>query len=129
MLDGALYCADCAPDHAEHVGNDGGGEADMPQHCDGCGVFLENPLTSDGYGSVIDALAKFRVHGRGDAEALEAWALFYGIEACDLLGLSGNPHVQEEQEHRDAAVRRKREAWEGAVASWNATIGGSTAAP
>lgn len=26
----------------------GGGEADSPQHCDGCGTFLENPLTVDG---------------------------------------------------------------------------------
>src|SRR6516164_8054322 len=26
----------------------GGGEADSPQHCDACGVFLENPLTPDG---------------------------------------------------------------------------------
>jgi hypothetical protein len=26
----------------------GGGEADSPQHCDHCGVFLENPLTPDG---------------------------------------------------------------------------------
>lgn len=26
----------------------GGGEADTPQHCDHCGVFLENPLTTDG---------------------------------------------------------------------------------
>ena len=29
--------------------SDGGGEADSPQHCDMCGTFLENPLTSDGY--------------------------------------------------------------------------------
>jgi hypothetical protein len=29
--------------HAE-----GGGEADAPQHCDGCGQFLGNPLTVDG---------------------------------------------------------------------------------
>lgn len=28
---------------------DGGGEADTPQHCDRCGRFLENPLTTDGY--------------------------------------------------------------------------------
>ena len=27
---------------------DGGGEADTPQHCDGCRQFLENPLTCDG---------------------------------------------------------------------------------
>ncbi|MGC1891612.1 MAG: hypothetical protein WA709_36975, partial [Stellaceae bacterium] len=27
---------------------EGGGEADAPQHCDGCGQFLGNPLTVDG---------------------------------------------------------------------------------
>lgn len=27
---------------------DGGGEADSPQHCDECGLFLCNPLTPDG---------------------------------------------------------------------------------
>ena len=30
----------------------GGGEADTPNHCDGCKVFLENPLTSDGEAAV-----------------------------------------------------------------------------
>lgn len=28
--------------------SEGGGEADSPQHCDSCGLFLENPLTPDG---------------------------------------------------------------------------------
>jgi len=28
--------------------DDGGGEADSPQHCDRCCIFLENPLTPDG---------------------------------------------------------------------------------
>jgi hypothetical protein len=28
--------------------SDGGGEADCPQYCDTCGIFLENPLTHDG---------------------------------------------------------------------------------
>src|SRR6516225_3670286 len=27
---------------------EGGGEADTPRHCEGCGQFLANPLTSDG---------------------------------------------------------------------------------
>jgi hypothetical protein len=35
---------------------DGGGEADCPQHCDHCHVFLENPLTADGEEYVRDAL-------------------------------------------------------------------------
>jgi hypothetical protein len=34
----------------------GGGEADTPQHCDGCGVFFENPLTGDGLIYVEDAI-------------------------------------------------------------------------
>ena len=25
------------------------GESDIPQYCGTCGIFLENPLTSDGY--------------------------------------------------------------------------------
>ena len=65
----ALYCADCAddikarltppvvPDDESSFDSDdypkgpydcGGGEADSPQHCDGCGLFLENPLTNEG---------------------------------------------------------------------------------
>lgn len=36
--------------------DDGGGEADTPQHCDGCNVFLENPLTSDGEEYVREAV-------------------------------------------------------------------------
>ena len=35
---------------------DGGGEADSPQHCGTCGVFLENPLTTDGEDYVRKAL-------------------------------------------------------------------------
>ena len=35
---------------------DGGGEADTPQHCEGCGQFLGNPLTSDGVLWVEDVI-------------------------------------------------------------------------
>ncbi len=35
--------------------NDGGGEADCPQHCGSCQLFLENPLTSDGANYVREA--------------------------------------------------------------------------
>jgi hypothetical protein len=67
---------------------DGGGEADSPQHCDSgamclqaedvgghhVGVFLENPLTSDGLAHVETALAE------KPSDALVArWAVFYGI--------------------------------------------------
>lgn len=29
--------------------SDGGGESDRPQHCGQCRIFLENPLTEEGY--------------------------------------------------------------------------------
>src|SRR5271155_2436152 len=38
--------------------SDGGGESDSPQHCDGCKVFLENPLTGDGEEYVREAVAR-----------------------------------------------------------------------
>ena len=67
----ALWCPDCIrevklakakPAHADEADEstydsdewpkgpypNGGGEADCPQHCDACGVFLENPLTGGG---------------------------------------------------------------------------------
>ena len=55
---------------------DGGGEADTPQHCDICHMFLENPLTSDGMQYVLEALDE----GRGDTTVLKEWADFYGLE-------------------------------------------------
>jgi len=57
---------------------DGGGEADCPQHCDECGVFLENPLTSDGTEYVEEA-CKATLKRDGDSVALSVWAPFYGI--------------------------------------------------
>ncbi len=52
---------------------DGGGEADSPCHCGGCGVFLENPLTDDGRAYVAQAWP------RGTVSAM--WRRFYGIRA------------------------------------------------
>jgi len=51
----------------------GGGEAETPNHCDHCHVFLENPLTSDGEEYFREALAR----GKGNAEVLAAWADWY----------------------------------------------------
>ena len=35
---------------------DGGGESDSPAYCGGCGMFLKNPLTSDGYVSLQEQI-------------------------------------------------------------------------
>lgn len=108
----ALCCEDCAADikaalekttgqpplelreSSDHwpqgpYGN-GGGEADTPQHCDSCGEFLENPLTSDGVKYVREVLADIAPPYRDqtwddvakEAEAIGAisaaqWARFY----------------------------------------------------
>jgi hypothetical protein len=50
---------------------DGGGEADNPQHCDHCNIFLENPLTSDGETYVREAVAS----GKGFCAG--QWRQFY----------------------------------------------------
>ena len=104
MYQAALLCADCgeavrlrlinekkAPADAqdEHTYDsdefpkgpypEGGGEADCPQHCDACGLFLENPLTSDGYDYVKKALEDFKAGGHGCREVLEQWSDYYDI--------------------------------------------------
>jgi len=53
----------------------GGGEADCPQHCDKCRVFLKNPLTNDGMNYVREALDD----NDGDAAVLAEWKEFYGL--------------------------------------------------
>lgn len=54
---------------------DGGGEADCPQHCDACDVFLENPLTGDGVAYVVETLIGDGVPGRSP---LKEWTDYYG---------------------------------------------------
>jgi hypothetical protein len=53
---------------------DGGGESDTPQHCDSCGVFLENSLTDDGVSYVHDALGESEDY---KSVAWTIWEPFY----------------------------------------------------
>jgi hypothetical protein len=55
----------------------GGGEADTPQHCDGCGTFLENPLTGDGVRYVNERFTEYARDGSGNAEVLKQWSGHY----------------------------------------------------
>ena len=92
-----LYCAACG-DHlieshiasgAEDTGDsddfpqgpypDGGGEADCPQHCAACGVFLENPLTEQGAQDVQELITEHLQSGRGTKHTLQTWSHFYGL--------------------------------------------------
>ena len=65
----------------------GGGESDSPQHCAGCGLFLENPLTEDGRRYVREALTL----PTSNPAILAQWSAFYGIRenpAPDPLGIA-----------------------------------------
>jgi hypothetical protein len=76
-------------DYPQGPYSDGGGEADVPQHCDrgrDCinsehfgmrhpvGAFLENPLTEDGIGYVSQQSASHASSG-----VVRHWAEHYGI--------------------------------------------------
>jgi hypothetical protein len=54
-------------------------ESDVPEHCDNCRVFLENPLTSHGYSYVKDAL--------NSGSVIEEWASYYGFTKDEETGV------------------------------------------
>jgi hypothetical protein len=56
-------------------------EADTPQHCGSCGVFLENPLTRDGEDYVSQKLTDFLLTGKGNPATIREWAQFYEATA------------------------------------------------
>lgn len=56
---------------------DGGGEADSPQHCGGCGLFLENPLTEDGWRYVRNSAEDFLIYDEGRADVIYEWCVEY----------------------------------------------------
>jgi hypothetical protein len=87
IFDAELLCSDCAEsvmarlpksdDYPKGPYSDGGGEADCPNHCGICGLFLENPLTDDGVEYVKAAIAEFDSTGRGTPEVIAEWREFY----------------------------------------------------
>jgi hypothetical protein len=95
----AMWCDDCARgvmteldargvedtgDSNDYPQSDGSsGESDHPEHCDACRVFLENPLTSDGWEYVREAITDAVADGRYDSVACTEWAPFYGYPWTD----------------------------------------------
>ena len=62
--------------------DDGGGESDTPDHCDQCRVFLENPLTAEGYCYVLDAMAEAILHPDRSRDIVREWWKFYKGDLC-----------------------------------------------
>lgn len=69
---------------------EGGGEADSPQHCDACKVFLENPLTSEGVDYVRGIIAERLADPDASLEciAFDVWAPFYDLPTDDIARLT-----------------------------------------
>ena len=62
---------------------EGGGEADTPRHCEGCGQFLANPLTGDGLIWVEDAIRECLTTRKATAattDTVNEWADSYKDE-------------------------------------------------
>ena len=93
-----MYCEDCgkalrgkltcpgdpddertydSDDYPKGPYSDGGGESDVPEHCESCGVFLENPLTSEGYAYVRE----MATDNDSSNDIIRTWLKFYEIEA------------------------------------------------
>jgi len=99
----SLYCEECGDEIIESlgepphdwpwdsndypVGPEDASEADSPQSCDSCHVFLENPLTDDGNNYVIE---QFTTHD-SVTEVMREWAEFY-----DYLGLSDIEEIRDQ---------------------------------
>jgi len=96
-----LYCASCtetikktlqsptniddentfdSDDYPKGPYSDGGGESDCPQHCGQCNVFLENPLTDEGYEYVKQTLLK----PIEDDSILATWFDYYGFDVSTM---------------------------------------------
>jgi hypothetical protein len=71
-LDETQYDSDAYPKGPYY-----GQEADSPEHCAKCGVFLENPLTQAGYEYLREMIREHQVNGRGKDEVIQEWTDFY----------------------------------------------------
>ena len=94
IFQAGLLCEECAKQqiivlygfHAPDTGDsgdypqgpyaNGGGESDSPSHCDHCGLFLENALTSEGEAYVRDEIINHSCKSP-DSRILEQWRAFY----------------------------------------------------
>lgn len=61
----------CSDNYPQGPYGDGGGESDVPQHCDHCGIFLENPLTKAGEEYVKEHVRE------GGSDVLDTWRSHY----------------------------------------------------
>jgi hypothetical protein len=97
----SLYCtrcikpiiADLSDSNSEDTGDsndypqgpiaDGGGEADCPQACAGCLIFMENPLTDNGLEFVRRSVR--RANPLRPCMAIRDWVKYYDLCECSAI--------------------------------------------
>jgi len=100
IFQAACYCEDCAKkikeENLEHQDSEDSenypqgpywesrSEADTPQHCDGCKIFLENRLTSDGFDYVCEIIIK-SLHDKKISKVVKEWIEYYDFTLKDLI--------------------------------------------
>ena len=98
-----VYCEECGESIKKGLGRDFTGDSDdypqgpteqgyvdYPAHCGGCGVFLENQLTEEGYDYLREMLEEENEH---NAEIHAEWREFYYKPL--RLGAYGDPAFTE----------------------------------
>ena len=104
MFDGDVYCKPCGeaiaatlpdPDAWEREHPDSNsypiaydsseGEADSPEHCGKCGLFLERNLTEDGVRYVKEIVSEDLETESEIVGIVKEWIDFYGIDPLDCV--------------------------------------------
>lgn len=77
--------------------SDTSAESDSPEHCGGCGVFLENSLTSYGEGYVVEQVNIDLIDGCMDSVAVTEWMDYYDyLEYVEQCAGCGDYHYPED---------------------------------
>jgi len=85
LIDGALYCEECAGPGGEEVF---GGESDSPEHCGDCHRPLDYTLTGDGVAYVLVALQESIDSGREAFVLADHWEegqYYHGGRMIDVV--------------------------------------------
>src|SRR5208337_4209638 len=75
-------------------------ESDAPEHCAGCHIFLENPLTSHGQEYMMQMVDGAVAKGRGDEPHIKEWMDFYEY----------HPEEKNMEDHESSVASSEKEA-------------------
>lgn len=86
VIDGEVYCEDCAGDGADDEENGAmfsDSESDRPVTCSTCGILLPSNLTDDGYAYIRGILLSAPADDPWAGAIEQAWSNFANTVMCD----------------------------------------------